>query len=122
MEENENKNQEKTNTFKTVQNPITYKTAYEMNNHQKSKAGFGKGFFLPFVSGVLGCSLVLGVCFGVPTIKEKLLNTNSTSSSSNTQNSTNNGYVTQTSLSNYSDTSIYAANKVLPSIVGIKVE
>lgn len=122
MEENENKNQEKTNTFKTVQNPITYKTAYEMNNHKKSKTGFGKGFFLPFVSGVLGCSLVLGVCFGVPTIKEKLLNTNSTSSSSNTQNSTNNGYVTQTSLSNYSDTSIYAANKVLPSIVGIKVE
>ncbi len=122
MEENENKNQEKTNTFKTVQNPITYKTAYEMNNHQKNKTGFGKGFFLPFVSGVLGCSLVLGVCFGVPTIKEKLLNTNSTSSSSNSQNSTNNGYVTQTSLSNYSDTSIYAANKVLPSIVGIKVE
>ena len=122
MEENENKNQEKTNTFKTVQNPITYKTAYEMNNHQKTKTSFGKGFFLPFVSGVLGCSLVLGVCFGVPTIKEKLLNTNSTSSSSNTQGSTNSGYVTQTSLSNYSDTSIYAANKVLPSIVGIKVE
>ena len=122
MEENENKNQEKTNTFKTVQNPITYKTAYEMNNHQKTKTSFGKGFFLPFVSGILGCSLVLGVCFGVPTIKEKLLNTNSTSSSSNTQGSTNSGYVTQTSLSNYSDTSIYAANKVLPSIVGIKVE
>lgn len=122
MEENENKNQEKTNTFKTVQNPTTYKTVYEMNNHPKNKTGFGKGFFLPFVSGVLGCSLVLGVCFGVPTIKEKLLNTNSTSSSSNTQNSTNNGYVTQTSLSNYSDTSIYAANKILPSIVGIKVE
>ncbi len=118
----ENKNQEKTNTFKTVQNPTTYKTAYEMNNHQKTKTGFGKGFFLPFVSGVLGCSLVLGVCFGVPTIKEKLLNTNSTNSSSNTQSSTNTGYVTQTSLSNYSDTSVYAANKVLPSIVGIKVE
>lgn len=122
MEENENKNQEKTNTFKTVQNPTTYKTAYEMNNHPKAKTGFGKGFFLPFVSGVLGCSLVLGVCFGVPTIKEKLLNTNSTSTSLGTQNSTNNGYVTQTSLSNYSDTSVYAANKVLPSIVGIKVE
>lgn len=122
MEENENKNQEKTNTFKTVQNPTTYKTAYEMNNHPKAKTGFGKGFFLPFVSGVLGCSLVLGVCFSVPTIKEKLLNTNSTSNSSAAQNSTNNGYVTQISLSNYSDTSIYAANRVLPSIVGIKVE
>ncbi len=41
------------------------------------------------------------------------------SSSSSNQNS---GYVSQTSLSDYSDTSIYAANKVLPSIVGIKVD
>ena len=32
------------------------------------------------------------------------------------------GYVKQTSLENYSDTSVYAANKILPSIVGIKIE
>ena len=32
------------------------------------------------------------------------------------------GYVSQTSLSNYSDTTVYAANKILPSVVGIKVE
>ena len=32
------------------------------------------------------------------------------------------GYVQQISLSNYSDTAVYAANKILPSIVGIKVE
>lgn len=32
------------------------------------------------------------------------------------------GYVSQTSLSNYTDTAVYAANKILPSIVGINVE
>ena len=31
---------------------------------------FGKNVFVPFVSGVLGCSVVLGACFGVPSIKE----------------------------------------------------
>ena len=30
--------------------------------------------------------------------------------------------MSQASLSNYSDTSIFAANKILPSIVGIEVE
>lgn len=32
------------------------------------------------------------------------------------------GTVDQISLSNYSDTSVYAANKILPSIVGIQIE
>lgn len=121
MEENENKNQEKTGNFKTVANPVSYKTIYETENKSKQKTSFGKGVFLPFVSGILGCSLVLGVCFGVPTIKEKLLNTN-TSNYSSPSNNANSGYVTQTSLSNYSDTAVFAANKILPSIVGIKVE
>lgn len=121
MEENENKNQEKTGNFKTVANPISYKTIYEAENKSKQKTSFGKGVFLPFVSGILGCSLVLGVCFGVPTIKEKLLNTNTINYSSQSNNA-NSGYVTQTSLSNYSDTAVFAANKILPSIVGIKVE
>lgn len=121
MGENENKNQEKTGNFKTVANPVSYKTIYETENKSKQKTSFGKGVFLPFVSGILGCSLVLGVCFGVPTIKEKLLNTN-TSNYSSPSNNANSGYVTQTSLSNYSDTAVFAANKILPSIVGIKVE
>ena len=30
-------------------------------------------FFTPFISGVLGASLVIGVCFGVPEIKDKLM-------------------------------------------------
>ena len=117
MEENEN--QEKTNNFKAVKNPTSYKT-YEVGSSSSSKNNFGKSFFMPFISGVLGCSLVLGICFGIPSIKEKILDNNTGNYSS--PSTSNNGYVQQTSLKNYSDTTVYAANKVLPSIVGIKVE
>ena len=45
-------------------------------------------------------------------------------SASSKINSTSNsaGTVNQIKLSNYSDTTVYAANKILPSIVGIQVE
>ena len=67
--------------------------------------------------------MYFGTCFGVPSIRSAILNKNSNfESNSNSGNSQNTGYVTQTSLAEYSDTSIYAANKILPSIVGIKVD
>ena len=116
----EKNEQEKSANFKTVQDPNTYKTIYEAESKTKTKIGFGRGFLLPFTSGVLGCLVVIGTCFGVPSIKSKLLGT-----SDETQNSSSNlnsGYVSQASLSNYSDTAVYAANKILPSIVGIQVE
>lgn len=106
--------------FKTVQNPSTYKTTYDTTT--KPKAGFGRGFLLPFFSGVLGCAVVIGTCFGIPSIRENILSQESNISNSGSSNSTSSGYVSQTSLSNYSDTSVYAANKILPSIVGIQVE
>ncbi len=104
--------------FKTVQNPNSYKT-YENSKKTKSKSGFVKTIFLPFVSGVVGCAVVVGTCFGVPEIRSNLLGTDDSDSSSSSQSS---GYVSQVSLSNYSDTAVYAANKILPSIVGITVE
>ena len=120
MEENKN-SEEKNQSFKTVQNPSNYQTSYTTQKNQKSRIGFGRSIVLPFFSGVVGCALVVGTCFGVPSIKDKLLNTGniSTSHSSSTENT---GIVSQASLSNYSDTSVYTANKILPSIVGIKVE
>ncbi len=67
--------------------------------------------------------MYFGTCFGIPSVKQKILNTDSkTQSNSSASNSPSSGYVSQTSLSDYSDTSIYAANKILPSIVGIQVE
>lgn len=107
------------NNFKTVKNPNTYKEYKK----EKTSSSFERSFLIPFFGGVLGCSLVLGTCFGVPSIKNKMLSTNASNfSSSSSSKIEDNGYVSQTSLSNYSDTSVYAANKILPSIVGIKVE
>lgn len=117
----EKNKEEKTNNFKTIQNPNNTKKVYESKDINKVKLGFGRGFLIPFVSGILGCSVVIGTCFGVPSIRENLLEKDN-SSTSNSSNALSNGYVTQTSLSNYSDTSVYAANKILPSIVGIEVE
>ena len=102
------------NEFKNViSNPKSYQTN-----------SFGKTIALPFISGVLGCSLVLGTCFGVPSIKEKIFSGNSSNSVSTSTNATQNAGTINTdlvSLSNYSDTAVYAANKILPSIVGITV-
>ena len=116
------KTQETTKNFTTVQNPNTYKTVYQNNKKEKTRVGFGKSVLLPFFSGVVGCAVVVGTCFGVPSIRSQILGASSNISGSGSSSTENSGYVSQTSLSNYSDTSVYAANKILPSIVGIKVE
>ena len=90
-------------------------------NFNKSN-GFGKSVLLPFFSGIVGCSLVIGTCFGVPSIKEKLVGRNGSNSTVQTSTSTAGGTSTNLiSLSNYSNTAVFAANKILPSIVGIEV-
>ena len=118
MEDNNNHN------FKTVNNPNNY--GYYNNSEKKhQKSGFGKSVVLPFISGIVGCSLVIGTCFGIPSIKSKLLGKTTNYSSVEDINNTsksNTGTVSQISLTNYSDTAVYAANKILPSIVGIQVE
>lgn len=89
---------------------------------RKNKTSFGKNILLPFFSGIVGCSVVIGTCFGVPTIKEKLIGENGTKSTVQASTPTASGTTTNlVSLSNYSNTAIFAANKILPSIVGIEV-
>lgn len=90
------------------------------NSSKKSNGGFFKSVFVPFVSGILGCSLVIGTCFGVPEIKEKLIGENSSVQTSTI--TSNGGTISQVNLTNYSDTAVYAANKILPSIVGIEIQ
>ena len=112
--------------FKTVDSNST--------NSNKAKIVFFKGIFIPFISGILGTILVLGIYVKVPTVKNKLKEylhiEDSTSATQNT-NEEKNQIEQQTapvsntnliSLEDYSNTGIYAANKVLPSIVGITVE
>ena len=121
MENNNQENETNNSKFKTVSNPGNYKAVYEMDDKPKKKSNFGKNVVLPFFSGVVGCAVVLGTCFGVPTIRNQIMGTTN-SSTSNTSSAQATGYVDQVSLSNYSDTAVYAANKILPSIVGIQIE
>ena len=88
--------------------------------NSNSKGSFGKNVVTPFISGVLGCSLVLGTCFGVPSIKEKILGETNSKNSTSYENA---GIINPNlvSLSNYSDTAVFAASKILPSIVGISI-
>lgn len=108
----EEKNLNTENSYKTVG-----------NSFQSERGGFAKSIILPFVSGIVGATLVMGVCFSVPQIKNKIIGEtqagSSTAVNSNSYATSSNNLV---SLSNYSDTSVGVAEKVLPSIVGIRVE
>lgn len=100
---------------------------YKNFNIEPQKSGsFKFNILIPFLSGILGSTLVIGLAFGMPSIKEKLVNYNysevAVSSNSTDDKTSNNGIVDFISLNNYSDTSVYAASKVLPSIVGITVD
>lgn len=110
-------NTKKEANFKTVVTNNPYNTKKTSN-----KSGFGKSVLLPFCSGVVGCAIVIGACFGIPSVRSEILNTSSNDNISNNSSNSSSGYVSQVSLENYSDTAVYAANKILPSIVGIKVE
>lgn len=97
---------------------------YKKFNEDSSKSTHFKfNIFVPFISGVLGATLIIGLAFGVPNIRSSLVTYNpNNSASSSTNQSSNTGVVDLVSLNNYSDTAVFAASKVLPSIVGIKVE
>ncbi len=106
MEENEN-------TFKSVNINKTHDHSYL------------KGVIIPFVSGIIGASLVIGTCFGIPKIREKILNEDSISrgSSNSYQDKAQSGEINAkaVNLEGYSDTAMGVADKVLPSIVGIEI-
>ena len=96
----------------------------ENKNSKKIKQStFWKSVILPFFCGMLGSVIVIGSCFGIPQIKNKIIG-NNISTLTSTQNSSENtpNNIDVVSLTNYSDTAINVANKVLPSIVGIKVQ
>ena len=110
MEENNNNNFE----------VISSKTSNSNFKQNQKQNNFGKTILIPFASGVVGCSLVLGTCFGIPSIKEKLVGKQSSTIQASTP--TASGTTTNlVSLSNFSNTAVFAANKILPSIVGIEV-
>ncbi|MBP3502396.1 MAG: trypsin-like peptidase domain-containing protein [Clostridia bacterium] len=116
------------NSFKAVK---TEKNSYSI---PKGKVGFMRGFFVPFVAGALGSLILIGTCLTIPSIKDTVLDKlfeNITNESDESNESTNNSLNIEQILStssgksisieDYSKTSVAVANKVLPSVVGIKV-
>ena len=96
---------------------FAYQTTYKKSKVKSSSGGFGKSVFVPFISGILGASIVMGVCFGVPSVKSNLL-------AGGVLQNTKNEVINKTNLidiTDYSNTSIQVAEKTLPSVVGIKV-
>ena len=125
MEENNNQNNVEHNStsFKSVNSTgiTTTYNAFENENKKgkKSNSGFGKTVLLPFTCGILGAGIVVGTCFGVPSIRNNLLA--QTASAYGESSNSANLNTQQISLLDYSDTAVGVAQKVLPSIVGINV-
>lgn len=114
--ENENNNFE----FNSENNPDVKIYASTSNSKKRSNFSFSKSILVPFLSGVVGASIILGTCFGVPSIRKNLIN-NSYNITPNL-NYSSGGTNTAISLANYSGTAIDVASKVQPSIVGIQIE
>jgi serine protease Do len=89
----------------------------------KKRNNSGKTFFLSFLGGAAGACLVVGICFGIPGIRTALVGQQGSIILSNKNNNFNpeNVNTYQVSLSSFSDTGVSVAQKVLPSVVGIKV-
>ncbi len=118
---------EKENNFTENENKPETKTNYQTigNISKKSDFHFGKQVVVPFISGVVGAGVVLGACFGIPSISQNLFKTtqnNTSSSTSNNSSASSSVNTNLVSLANYSETGVGVAQKVLPSVVGIKVE
>ena len=81
---------------------------------------FGKQVLIPFASGIIGASCVLGINYGIQNSNLFIKNNSVTTNVLESKTPSNN--ISAVSISNYSDTAISVAEKVLPSVVGIKVE
>ena len=93
---------------------------FKMKN-QKGKS-FGKTVLVPFISGVTGAILIIGVSFGVPSIKNYLLNLNSSTIYNPTITQSNDSTSSAINLANLSETAESVSARVLPSVVGVTVK
>ena len=107
------------NDFKSTASSTNSSSTNSKNKNQNKNQswGFVKTILLPFTCGIVGAGIVVGTCFGVPNVRNKLLS----SFTSTDEIKVINPNTEQISLLDYSETAIGVANKVLPSIVGINV-
>lgn len=99
------------------ENDFVQKFNYSKNSNRKQIA---TTVVASFVSAVVGGACALGVYVGLNKEPAKAFETSKTNTGSIVE--TSNPNLSQVSLTNYSDTAIYAAQKALPSMVSISVE
>ena len=93
---------------------------FDVNQKSNSKQIFS-AILISFISAIIGGACALGIYLGIANNpKEETVDTSTSNINNNSYASSPN--LSQVSLSNYSDTAIYAAQKVSPSMVSIKVE
>lgn len=99
------------------ENDFVQKFNYSKNSNRKQIA---TTVVASFVSAVVGGACALGVYVGLNKEPAKTIETSKINTNSIVETGTQN--LSQVSLTNYSDTAIYAAQKALPSMVSISVE
>lgn len=99
------------------ENDFVQKFNYSKNSNRKQIA---TTVVASFVSAVVGGACALGVYVGLNKEPAKTIETSKTNTGSIVE--TSNPNFSQVSLTNYSDTAIYVAQKALPSMVSISVE
>lgn len=94
------------------------------NKVNKTKNSTFKVVVTSFISGIVGASLVLGLCFYVPNVRNIFIPSDSDDTKKEVSKIfTSEGSVSKgVSIEDYSSTAISVANKVLPSVVGIEVD
>ncbi len=98
--------------------PVSTYTAINSHKRKSKSRIWKKSVLMPFVCGALGTVIVIGTCFGVPTIREKIFTNNSNNNQETTvantvtqEPQTQSGNDNLVSLSNYSETGVNVANK-----------
>ena len=101
-------------------NNSSYKTIQTIAEKKEKKSS---KVLVPLVSGIVGAGVAIGVCFGIPQIKNQLFNENDNNQNSILPiiSSSENESPTTTTVS-YEDIGPNVASKVLPSVVGIEVQ
>jgi len=97
----------------------SYKTIQAIDERKEKKTS---RVIVPFISGIIGAGLVIGICFGVPEVKNKLLEDTTNNQESILPIISSSEPETATTTVSYEDIGPNVANKILPSVVGIEVQ
>ena len=96
------------NTNSTQTGTTTYTTVKEIKS--KKESHFGKTVVVPFFSGVVGATVVLGACFGIPSIRENLLGFNNTTIQETSNQAQSSSLTSNTNLISLANCNISTTN------------